>query len=297
MDPLGCLIKIGSNTTTTTKNALVVLNDPYPKPELMQTLVPLWNLSDLVVIADGAANFVYDLLIRNRGEGGSDTSGPKSTKQFLPHAICGDWDSIRPDVEQYFRSQNTVLIKDTSQDENDLWKCLKEVQNRQNSTTQAQSTGQDTSLQSEKFAVYVYCSLGGRLDHSMQSLNALFCWQDVFKSLSIINNYSTATLLQPGETTLTLRPPYEGPIVGLLPIGQPVRSLTTRGLKWDVNDWPTRMGSVISTSNRINVDENELYNQPTNLSQSRTIDVYVKTSDPIVWVSSINSDKFSKLVQ
>lgn len=39
--------------------------------------------------------------------------------------------------------------------------------------------------------------------------------------------------------------------MGLLPLGQPVASLTTRGLKWDVDDWACSFGGRMSTSNHV----------------------------------------------
>lgn len=45
--------------------------------------------------------------------------------------------------------------------------------------------------------------------------------------------------------------PFEGATVGLVPLGCPVRALTTNGLKWDVSDWPSSFGGNISTSNHL----------------------------------------------
>ena len=38
--------------------------------------------------------------------------------------------------------------------------------------------------------------------------------------------------------------------IGILPIYGPAH-ITTKGLEWDVEDWPTQMGGQISTSNHI----------------------------------------------
>lgn len=38
--------------------------------------------------------------------------------------------------------------------------------------------------------------------------------------------------------------------VGVLPIGEP-SVISTKGLEWDVTDWPTAFGSQVTTSNHI----------------------------------------------
>lgn len=37
--------------------------------------------------------------------------------------------------------------------------------------------------------------------------------------------------------------------MGLIPLGGPVASLTTVGLRWDVSAWPTSFGGAVSSSN------------------------------------------------
>jgi thiamine pyrophosphokinase len=63
---------------------------------------------------------------------------------------------------------------------------------------------------------------------------------------------SITLLLWPGTTKIET-PLKEGlitPNVGILPLfGKAV--ITTKGLEWDVEDWPTEMGGQISTSNHI----------------------------------------------
>jgi thiamine pyrophosphokinase len=42
--------------------------------------------------------------------------------------------------------------------------------------------------------------------------------------------------------------------VGLVPVWGPA-VITTAGLEWDVDKWPTSMGSQVSTSNHVKADE------------------------------------------
>lgn len=41
--------------------------------------------------------------------------------------------------------------------------------------------------------------------------------------------------------------------IGILPIGLPA-VLTLEGFRYDVKDWPTRIGGIVSTSNRVKED-------------------------------------------
>jgi len=44
------------------------------------------------------------------------------------------------------------------------------------------------------------------------------------------------------------------PNVGIIPLFAPIR-LTTSGLEWDVTDWDSRMGAMVSTSNHVVADQ------------------------------------------
>jgi thiamine pyrophosphokinase len=57
----------------------------------------LWSLADVIYCADGSANRLHDSLFAV-GDNVDDR------EQYLPHAICGDLDSIRCEVADYYRS-------------------------------------------------------------------------------------------------------------------------------------------------------------------------------------------------
>ena len=68
---------------------------------------------------------------------------------------------------------------------------------------------------------------------------------------------------------ITMIPGKEGPGCSLLPLGGPVRNVTTTGLQWDVHDAPMRFGGLVSSSNRAADAESGL--------------ITVCTSEPLVW--------------
>ena len=50
---------------------------------------------------------------------------PSGEELALPHVICGDFDSVRPDILNRFRALNVNVIHTPDQDETDLTKGMK----------------------------------------------------------------------------------------------------------------------------------------------------------------------------
>jgi thiamine pyrophosphokinase len=58
---------------------------------------------------------------------------------------------------------------------------------------------------------------------------------------------------------VTLSPPEEGPTCGVLPLGTPPRTISTRGLKWDLGpEHQLAYGAVVSSSNHAESTEVEI---------------------------------------
>lgn len=72
----------------------------------------------------------------------------------------------------------------------------------------------------------------------------------------LFSESSISFILNKGKTTIHT-PLAEGLItrnIGILPVYGPAH-ITTQGLEWDVEDWPTRVGGQMSTSNHILEDQ------------------------------------------
>jgi thiamine pyrophosphokinase len=70
-------------------NALVVLNQPIIEKKTVFEL--LWKQTSLKIYADGGANRVYDAFV-----------GSEKLSEYIPNYICGDLDSLRDDVRDYY---------------------------------------------------------------------------------------------------------------------------------------------------------------------------------------------------
>lgn len=166
-------------------------------------------------------------------------------------------DSLRPNVEEHYRSQGVKIIKDPDQYSTDLTKCLKYIRD------QVVATGDEYSTPQRGVDVAIFGSLGGRADQAFSQLHHLYtCSQDVpsmVGDLYLITAESMIFLLGKGQNRIhaPVGPKHFTENVGIIPIGRP-SVITIRGFEWDVTDWKTEFGTQMSTSNHLRAETVEV---------------------------------------
>ena len=175
----------------------------------------------------------------------------------FPYALVGDMDSLRPDVEEHYRSQNVKIVKDPDQYSTDLQKCLKYIED------QTIETHDKDESPRRKTDVAIFGSLGGRADQAFSQLHHLYASSQnttpTIGDLYLITTESVIFLLGKGKNSIhaPVGPEHFTESVGIIPIGRP-SIITTHGLEWDVTDWHTEFGTQMSTSNHIRAEEVEV---------------------------------------
>jgi thiamine pyrophosphokinase len=220
-----------ANTT-----ALIVLNSPIDDYDYF---IRLYRHASFRLCADGGANRLSDLLRSYH----KDLQWKEALRKALPDAIHGDLDSLKDDVRSAYESLGVEVSQDGDQYSTDFNKAVNKVLERLPHV-------QD---------VLVVGSIGGRVDQGVGLLGEFYREQIVrhpHLRFWLFNEASVSTILRSGTTRIRTQL-SDGRLkrnIGILPLYGPA-VISTTGLEWDVQDWPTEIGGQLSTSNHIVEDE------------------------------------------
>lgn len=175
--------------------------------------------------------------------------------------ICGDMDSVQPEVVDYYKHKGVEIIKDTDQYSTDLMKCLKYIGDSEDFDEAKKTHFSAYSLSHDRpVDVALFGGLGGRADQAFSQLHHLYeianrgsyPWA---RDIYLITKESIVFLLEKGLNKIhtPVQSTHFTENVGIIPIGRP-STITTRGLEWNVTGWPTEFGGQMSTSNHIKAE-------------------------------------------
>ncbi|RFU30314.1 hypothetical protein B7463_g6028, partial [Scytalidium lignicola] len=242
---------------------LVVLNQPMELSNIIYA--ETWRNSILHIGADGGANRVRGVNVRHKVE-------PHS-KEFLNlDLVIGDLDSLESDTKAYWHELGTSIIKDPDQETTDFTKAVNYARNldsKKYSDLISASTlhGQRTQVLDESRYnmktrdILCIGGLGGRIDQGLSTMHHLYMFQKDPSYSSgrvfLLSSEGITFVLKSGNHEIKVRDKSQicglGKHIGIIPLREP-SVITTKGLKWDVSDWPTAFGDRISTSNHVDAE-------------------------------------------
>ncbi|PHH84457.1 hypothetical protein CDD83_1909 [Cordyceps sp. RAO-2017] len=209
--------------------ALLVLNQPLKRNK--NHLRRLWKKSSLRIAADGGANRLHEL---------SSFRGKFSNLQ----AIIGDLDSLSPSVRDFYSSQPipAQIIHEPDQYSTDFAKAINWIR----------------KLHPEGLDIVALGGIGGRIDQGISQLHHLYLFQPgddyAMGRILLLSGSSLTFLLKAGAHRIHLKEEGEdalfGKHVGIIPLQEP-SIISTKGLRWDVSDWESKIGGNLSTNNHV----------------------------------------------
>jgi len=148
--------------------------------------------------------------------------------------LIGDFDSIRDDVIEYYKAKDVQIYHDRSQDDTDLEKCLRHLQNKFLT---------ENLYNKEKFyRIVITGGLGGRLDHTLNNIHILHKFSERYMnqnnvSLHLMDNNSIGTCILPGKTRYIRSKDFElSQGCGIFPLLGETARVRTKGLKWNIGN-------------------------------------------------------------
>ncbi|XP_074653116.1 thiamine pyrophosphokinase 1-like [Tubulanus polymorphus] len=225
------------------KICLILLNQPLDQTWKM--IEKLWNRSLFKAVTDGGINQLFEAV-------GNDLDS------YLPDLISGDFDSASPKILDIYREKGVEVVQTPDQNATDFTKCLHIVL--------------DKIDENKVDCIVVIGGIGGRFDHTMANLNTLYRAVDL-TSLPIYmqDHHSLACVLNQGSHRI-MNNSLCGKWCGLLPVGCDSATVSTTGLKWNLDNYQLKFSGLVSTSNKH--DENSDH-------------VTVVTDKRIVWTMAI----------
>lgn len=201
--------------------------------------------ASLIICADGGADRLRQLTVN------------PSNSLRLPDAVVGDLDSVTDSTLAEYKSQGVQILRDPDQYSTDFTKALRYIRSK------AGGSSHEDDVSGAKMDIVAFGGLGGRVDQAFSQIHHLFAamrkpeW--LKGDIYLVGEESMSLVLEEGKSTIKCGPmaPEEDRLfdenVGIIPV-MGLSCITTKGLEWDVENWPTEFGGQVSTSNHLRAD-------------------------------------------
>ncbi|QDS72848.1 hypothetical protein FKW77_007104 [Venturia effusa] len=165
----------------------------------------------------------------------------------------------------FYTGKGVKISKDDDQYSTDFGKCMKIITNGYPPDSPYETPNHllksSTSSDVEHHDIIILSTLAGRVDQGLGLLHELLRESRRNSQppvrLWLLSEQSLTFLLPPGKSNIKSLSSSAGIFtknIGIVPIyGAAV--ISTKGLEWDVQDWETEMGGMVSTSNHVLGDE------------------------------------------
>jgi thiamine pyrophosphokinase len=212
--------------------ALIVANT-----SICHLAIQFWRSSNAKyrILADGAADRMRDLCVQSYLP--------------LPDYVVGDFDSASQESLAHYRNLGVQVVKDENQDINDLEKCVNVIP--------------------RGIPVVMIGVFGRRLDHEFGAINVAYRHKEKFDFL-MLSQDNLAALVSPGKTRIQCDMEIQGPACGVVPLGVECKSISSKGLRWNLENHVLKFGGLVSTSN---------------ILDEKNVDI--ETSDPVLWMTQL----------
>ena len=176
----------------------------------------------------------------------------------------------------------SVLDLSHDQDSTDLCKCLSYIDEHKLGASSGPRDGSGMPIQESSAEdgsapraarpahhILVLGAMGGRLDHTLSNLNALYMFRHLH--ITLWGEGNLVRLLPQGRTVIRPLRPVEGPSCGLVPLTGPATA-SSSGLKWNLNSTRLEVGGLISTCNVMEGDG----------------EIHVNTDTELLWMTTVS---------
>ncbi|GIY00587.1 thiamin pyrophosphokinase 1 [Caerostris extrusa] len=164
------------------------------------------------------------------------------------------------EVLDFYKSKGVSIMPTPDQDETDFTKALRLT---------------EMHLQNKKLQVSSIIAVaqnGDRLDHILGNLNTLYQANEITSTpVFILGNHSLTWILSVGFHKIHVTKEMMNCHVGLIPLGQECKNVSTTGLKWNLTNDKMNFGGLISTCNMF--DGSSV--------------VTVSTDTPLIWTMEV----------
>ena len=243
-------------------DSLLILNQCINLPFAL--FQQIWESRPIRICADGAANKLYDYVKDN-------SNSCEEIEKYIPDYIVGDLDSIKDDIIEFYLKFNVVILKQNTQYATDFKKCLMMI------VYNAYHPGVLKKLKYEdnygidpvdgliklletsgdlRINVLAIGGIGGRFDQTINSITELYNTNGDKSEITLrfLTETDIIMLIPSNGTMINYNKLFRDKVIGncgLLPMGECIKLIETRGLKWDVCNWESSIQSgIVSSNNR-----------------------------------------------